>query len=202
MKDHMSDITVRARRKPDLPARETALLWVGCNRSLGARMALTGAAMTALMGYRCFVSHGAGLWIAAVFAVIGLLIVLVGARLAMRRAPVIAADERVLVAGTPGSSRSAIPWELISGAEAVGAPKAGGALVVLSDAPEEALKHVAPAVRPSVRRLNEKLGLAGVLHIPGNMMDTPPEVVAMRIRDIIGAPGAAPETAGAARVPG
>jgi hypothetical protein len=176
------------------------LIWVGYNRSLGARMALAGAAMLALSATHYLAGGASMLWLHIVVSALGLMLLLFGFRVTFRRTPMLAGDERGLVASAMGGDRSRIPWELVSGVEVLGAKKADRTLAILTDEPEKALEHVDPVIATLVRKRNRQLGRAAVQYLPANLMGTPAELVAQQIREIIGEPAPAAPKAAPARV--
>jgi hypothetical protein len=117
---------------------------------------------------------------------LGSLLGLAGARQVFRRTPVISADERGLVVSATGMDRALLPWEVIGGADVVGTSKNDRWLVILSEDAEGALAHVHPTMLRSVRGKNTKWSRPGVVYILAKTLAEPAEVVAERIREILG----------------
>src|SRR5262249_39070243 len=148
--------------------------WVAHNRLTGVQMAVSGGFLMALAIANLATRRHPIVPLHVVTICIGALLLLAGVSLALRRRPVLAADERGIVASSTGIDRSLLPWEVIDGADAVGKKKSERYLVLLTGDVEEGLRHVHPSIVKAVRKLNERWKRPGVLYIPARLMADPP----------------------------
>jgi hypothetical protein len=179
--------------KPEFPPRDSALLWVGYQRLTGAQMAISGTVLIGLAILNWTTRQHPLVVMHIITIAIGALMIRYGLSLWLRKTPVLAADDRGIVVASFGSMRTLIPWELIDGADVVGKGK-NNWLVLLSHHPDAA-QQVNPLFAASTARLNRKWGRPGIVYVMAKTMADPAEVVASRIKDILGQTAAHPAPA-------
>jgi len=173
--------------RPSFAPAETAWLFVPVRRTAGWNMVLAGVVILAFAAVnlgRTGARFGLALHIAA--AAFGVLSVLFGLSLALRRGPVLTADPDGITASMTGFDRSRLPWELIRGARVVGKKKQERALVILAHDVDAALKLVYPTVVSGIRSMNKRHKVGGGLYVMARLMGRDPESVAPEIERIAG----------------
>jgi hypothetical protein len=172
--------------KPQFPAREAALLWVPYSPANAWGMAVSGLFLIALAASALATRRHPVVPVHVTTICVGSLLVIFGTRLALRKTPVIAADERGLLISALGMDRTLLPWEVVGGATVVGTSKNSRWLVILSEDADAAMKHVHPGSRRAVRLHNERWKRPGIAYILAKTLSEPAEVVASRIRELLG----------------